>query len=41
MLNFSPSPTPINMNEKLVLDDGTCVTNASYFRSLVGDLNYL
>lgn len=30
MLNFSPSPTPINMNQKLVFDDGTCVKNVSY-----------
>jgi len=41
MLNCNPSPTPMNTNEKLVLDDGTGSVNASYFRSLVGGLNYL
>ncbi|XP_015165494.1 uncharacterized mitochondrial protein AtMg00810-like [Solanum tuberosum] len=29
------------MNGKLKLDDGTGATNASYYRSLVGGLNYL
>ncbi|KAM3271097.1 hypothetical protein P3S67_029300 [Capsicum chacoense] len=29
------------MNEKMVLDNGKGTTNASYFRSLVGGLNYL
>lgn len=29
MLNCNPSPTPMNMNEKLVLDDFTGATNAS------------
>jgi len=41
LLNCNPSPTPINMNGKLKLDDGTGATNASYYRSLVGGLNYL
>lgn len=41
LLNCNPSPTPMNMNEKLVLEDGTRAANASYFRSLVGGLNYL
>lgn len=40
LLNCNPSPTPMNMNEKLVLEDGTGAANASYFRSLVGGLNY-
>lgn len=31
----------MNINEKLCLDDGTEMANATYFRSLVGGLNYL
>lgn len=41
MLNCNTSPTPMNTNEKLVLDDGTGTVNASYFRSLLGGRNYL
>ncbi|XP_047253739.1 uncharacterized mitochondrial protein AtMg00810-like [Capsicum annuum] len=41
MLNYNPSPTPMNMNEKKVFDYGTGATNVSYFRSLVGGVNYL
>ncbi|PHU05442.1 hypothetical protein BC332_26264 [Capsicum chinense] len=41
MLNCKPSPMPMNMNEKMVLDDGTGATNDSNFRYLVGGLNYL
>lgn len=41
MMNCNPSPTPMNMNQKLVLDDGTGVVNASYYRSQVGGPNYL
>lgn len=31
----------MNVNEKLSRDDGTEMANATYFRSLVGGLNYL
>lgn len=41
MLHCNPSPTPMNVNEKLVLNNGTKAANATYFRSLVGSLNYL
>ena len=34
-------PTPMNVNEKLVLDDGTGMANAKQFRRIVGGLNYL
>jgi len=34
-------PTPVNVNEKLVVDDGTEMANAGQFRSIVGGLNYL
>ncbi|OIT23111.1 putative mitochondrial protein, partial [Nicotiana attenuata] len=41
MLNCKTVPTPINVNEKLQLEDGTEKVDGSYFRSLVGGLIYL
>ena len=41
MLNCKPTPTPMNANEKLVVDDGTSMPSARYYRSIVGGLNYL
>ena len=41
MLNCKSTPTPINANEKLVVDDGTGMSSARYYRSIVGGLNYL
>lgn len=35
------SPTPMNANEKLQFEDGTSATNPSFYRSLIGGLNYL
>lgn len=40
MLNCKTAPTPMNVNEKLSRDDGAEMKNATYFRSLVGGLNY-
>lgn len=40
MLNCKVAATPLNLNEKLQLDDGTEQANCSYFRSLVGGLIY-
>lgn len=41
MLNCKSTPTPMNVNEKLVVQDGTGMASAKCFRSLVGGLNYL
>ncbi|XP_060195157.1 secreted RxLR effector protein 161-like [Lycium barbarum] len=41
MVNCKVVATPMNINEKLCHDDGTEMDNATYFRSLVGGLNYL
>lgn len=41
MLNCKIMNTPINVNEKLVLEDGTEKANGRYFTSLVGGLIYL
>lgn len=32
---------PINFNQKLQLEDGTCVIDPSYYKSLISGLNYL
>ena len=41
MLNCKPTPTPMNDNEKHVVDDETGISSARYYRSIVGGLNYL
>jgi len=41
MLNCKPMPTPMNVNEKLVVDDGTNMADTKQFRRMVGGLNYL
>jgi len=41
MLHCKSMPTPMNVNEKLVVNDGTDMANAKQFRSIVGGLNYL
>ena len=41
VLNCKPTPTPMNANEKLVVDDGTGMSSARYYKSIVGGLNYL
>uniref|UniRef100_A0A3Q7HIM5 Uncharacterized protein n=1 Tax=Solanum lycopersicum TaxID=4081 RepID=A0A3Q7HIM5_SOLLC len=41
MVNCKVATTPMNINEKLCRDDGSEMANATYFRSLVGGLNYL
>lgn len=41
MLNCKVAATPMNVNEKLQLEDGTERANATSFRSLVGGLIYL
>ena len=40
-VNCNVATTPININEKLCHDDGSEMANVTYFRSLVGGLNYL
>lgn len=41
MLNCKIVVTPMNMNEKLQLGDGTELADGTYYRSLVGGLIYL
>ncbi|KAM3287990.1 hypothetical protein P3S67_021420 [Capsicum chacoense] len=41
IVNCNVGATPMNINEKLCRDDGSEMANATYFRSLVGGLNYL
>ena len=41
MLHCKSTSTPMNVNEKLVVNDGTGMANAKQFRSIVGGLNYL
>ena len=41
MLNCNGVTTPMNLNEKLQVEDGTNSANAKYFRSLVGGLIYV
>lgn len=41
MLGCKIAYTPMNVNEKLITDDGTGLTDARCFRSIVGGLNYL
>ena len=41
MGNSKAAATPMNVNEKLCHDDGAELANATYFKSLVGGLNYL
>ncbi|XP_049399666.1 secreted RxLR effector protein 161-like [Solanum stenotomum] len=41
MVNFNVATTPMNINENLCHDDGSEIANATYFRNLVGSLNYL
>ena len=41
MINCKATSTPMNVNEKLKLEDGISLTNARYYKSLVGDLIYL
>nr|GEU33566.1 retrovirus-related Pol polyprotein from transposon TNT 1-94 [Tanacetum cinerariifolium] len=36
MAGYKIAPTPMNINEKLRVDDGTCLTNAKTYRSLIG-----
>ena len=40
-VNCKVAATPINVNEKLCREDGAEMAYATYFRSLVGGLNYL
>ena len=41
MSNCTPAKTPMNVNEKLVVVDGTGATDERSFRSIVGGLLYL
>lgn len=41
MLACKIASTPINVNEKLISDNGMDLANALCFRSIVGSLNYL
>ena len=41
MVNCNVVAMLMNINKKLCCDDGSEMTNATYFRSLVGGLNYL
>ena len=41
MINYKATATTLNINEKLKLEDSTCLTNTRYYRSLVGGLIYL
>ncbi|GKA29295.1 uncharacterized mitochondrial protein-like protein [Tanacetum coccineum] len=41
MQNCNGEATPMNLGEKLQQDDGTEFADPSYYRSLVGGLNYL
>jgi len=41
MLHCKSMPTPMNVNEKLVVNDGTSMANAMQFQSIIGGLNYL
>lgn len=41
MMGCKPVPTPMNIGEKLQLNDGTGSANGSLFRSLIGRLIYL
>ncbi|XP_051130236.1 uncharacterized mitochondrial protein AtMg00810-like [Andrographis paniculata] len=41
MHNCKAAATPMNTNEKLQLENGTKATDPSYFRRLIGELNYL
>lgn len=41
MTNCNPTATPMNLNESLILNDGTGQANVKHFRSIVGGLNYL
>nr|XP_051211395.1 uncharacterized mitochondrial protein AtMg00810-like [Lolium perenne] len=41
MLNFKPAATPVNTKAKLSATDGTSVSDASSYRSIVGALQYL
>ena len=41
MSNCKWSTTPMNMNEKLQMEDGSLAADGSMFRSLVGGLIYL
>ncbi|KAK2976159.1 hypothetical protein RJ640_001087 [Escallonia rubra] len=41
MLNCKVAATPMNVNEKLKIEDGTQSTDGRFFRSLVGGLIYL
>lgn len=41
MIGCKPVPTPMNIGEKLQLNDGTRSANGSLFRSLIGRLIYL
>lgn len=41
MHNCKEAATPMNVNEKLQLEDGTGVVDPSYYGSLIGRLNYL
>ena len=41
LLNWKSMPTAMNVNEKLVVDDGTNMAYTKQFRSMVGGLNYL
>ena len=41
MSGVEPACTPKNINEKLSANDGSGLTNARHYRSMVGGLNYL
>ena len=41
MLSRKSTPTPMNTNEKLVVDDGIGMSSARYYINIVGGLNYL
>lgn len=41
MLNCDKTSIPMNSNEKLQFEDGTSKADATYFRQLIGGLNYL
>ena len=41
MHNCKVAATPMNANEKFLLEDGTDLADPSHYRSLIGGLNYL
>ena len=41
MLNFKPAPTPVDMKAEVSALEGSLASDAAFYRSIIGALQYL